>query len=117
MAFGPRVGLEPTQLAATVVGTADDPAWSERDRLLVRLVNELHDTATVSDRLWEALRIHWSVPELLELLFVVDWYHAISYLANSARVELEDWRHGSARCASSACRRARPRQRGSRRGN
>ena len=91
VAFGPRVGLEPPQLAATAVGAADDAAWSARDRLLIRLVDELHDTASVSDALWEALRANWSVPELLELLLVAGWYHAISYVANGARVALEDW--------------------------
>ncbi|MBI3766877.1 MAG: carboxymuconolactone decarboxylase family protein [Deltaproteobacteria bacterium] len=91
VAFAPRVGLDAAQLAATVRGVADDPAWSAHDRLLVRLVDELHDTATVSDPLWEELRAEWSVPELLELLLVAGWYHAISYLANGARVALEDW--------------------------
>ena len=101
MAFGPRVGLEPAQLAATAAGATDDPAWSARDRLLIRLVDELHDTAWVSDGLWEALRAHWSIPELLELLLVAGWYHAISYLANGAKVALEDW---AARFPESAAR-------------
>ena len=91
VAFAPRVGIDAAQLAATARGTADDPAWSARDRLLVRLVDELHDTAQVSDALWEELRREWSVPQLLELLLVAGWYHAISYLANGARVAHEDW--------------------------
>jgi 4-carboxymuconolactone decarboxylase len=91
VAFAPRVGLDAAQLAATARGAADDPAWSAHDRLLIRLVDELHDTATVSDPLWDELRTQWSVPELLELLLVAGWYHAISYLANGARVALEDW--------------------------
>ncbi len=91
VAFGPRVGLEPAQLAASVRGDAGDPAWGERDRLLVRLVDELHDRAAVSDALWEKLRAHWTVPQLLELLLVAGWYHAISYLANGAAVAREEW--------------------------
>ena len=91
VAFAPRVGIDAAQLAATARGTADDPVWSARDRLLVRLVDELHDTAQVSDALWEELRREWSVPQLLELLLVAGWYHAISYLANGARVAREDW--------------------------
>jgi alkylhydroperoxidase family enzyme len=90
-AYGPRVGLDAAQLAATVRGGPDDPAWSARDRLLIRLVDELHDTATVSDALWAELRPLFSVPEILELLLLAGWYHAISYLANGARVEREDW--------------------------
>jgi len=91
VAFAARVGLDPAQIAASVRGAADDPAWSPRDQLLVRLVDELHDTAKVSDALWEKLRAEWSVPQLLELLLVAGWYHAISYLANGARVDHEDW--------------------------
>jgi alkylhydroperoxidase family enzyme len=91
VAFGPRVGLDAAQLAASARGSADDPAWSARDRLLIRLVDELHDTARVSDALWEELRVEWTAPQLLELLLVAGWYHAISYLANGARVPLEEW--------------------------
>ncbi len=91
IAFGPRVGLDADQLAATVWGDAADSAWSPHDRLLIRLVDELHDTSTVSDVLWRELRAEWSVPQLLELLLVAGWYHAISYLANGARVEREEW--------------------------
>src|ERR671917_2334107 len=49
VAFGRPLGLTDEQVAATARGGVDDPAWSERDRLLLRLVDELHDTATVSD--------------------------------------------------------------------
>jgi alkylhydroperoxidase family enzyme len=90
-AFGARVGLDAAQLAATAAGGSDDPAWSARDRLLVRLVDELHDSATVSEALWRELRARFGVAELLELLLVAGWYHAISYVANGARVEREEW--------------------------
>lgn len=89
--FAKKVGLTPAQVAATVRGDADDPAWSERDRLLIRLVDELHDGAAVSDPLWQALAAHWSETELLEVLILAGWYHAISYLANGVGIELESW--------------------------
>jgi 4-carboxymuconolactone decarboxylase len=89
--FGVRAGLTPEQLDATATGGADSPVWTERDALLVRLVDELHDTATVSDALWSELARRWSAPQLLELLLVAGWYHAIAYLANGARVEPEEW--------------------------
>jgi alkylhydroperoxidase family enzyme len=91
VAFGARVGLDDAQLAATTRPGADAPAWSERDRLLIRLVDELHDTGTVSNELWARLREEWTEQQLLELLLVAGWYHAISYLANGARVERETW--------------------------
>jgi alkylhydroperoxidase family enzyme len=90
-AFGPAAGLAEPVLRATVHGTAADPAWSETDRLLVRLVDELHDTARVSDELWQALAARWPAETLLELLVLVGWYHVIAFVANGARVQPEAW--------------------------
>ena len=47
IAYGKAVGLSDAQIAATVHGTAEDPAWSDGDALLIRLADELHDTCTV----------------------------------------------------------------------
>src|SRR4030095_16986960 len=89
--LGAVSGFSAEQLDATVTAGADAPAWGARDALLVRLVDELHDTATVSDALWQELERTWSTEQLLELLLLAGWYHAIAYLANGARVELEPW--------------------------
>jgi 4-carboxymuconolactone decarboxylase len=89
--FAREAGLTPQQVAATARGDAEDPAWLERDRLLIRLVDELHDTAALSDELWRELTAHWSETQLLELLILAGWYHAISYLANGVHMELEPW--------------------------
>ena len=72
-------------------GAADDPAWSERQSLLVRLVDELHDTGTVSDALWSKLAAEWQPPELVELVATVGFYHLVSFTANALGVELEDY--------------------------
>src|SRR5918999_5071252 len=47
--YGKTVGLSQEQIEATVVGGPDDDAWSPKQRLLIRLVDELHETSTVSD--------------------------------------------------------------------
>ena len=91
VAFGRPLGLSGDQIAATARGDADDPAWSGRDRLLVRLVDELHDTATVSDDLWGALAREWDAPQLLELVVLAGWYRLIAQVVNAARIELEPW--------------------------
>ena len=91
VAFGRPLGLTDEQVIATARGQADDPAWSERDRLLVRLVDELHDTATVSDGLWSELAAEWEPPQLLELVVCAGWYRLISQVINAARIELEPW--------------------------
>src|SRR6202795_4774224 len=51
--FAERVGFSPEQVAATAGG--DATAFPEPERLLLRLVDELHDRAQVSDELWAAL--------------------------------------------------------------
>jgi alkylhydroperoxidase family enzyme len=90
-AFGAAVGLGEAQLAATAVGDASDPAWSERDALLVRLADELHEGAAVSDDLWAELAARWTAPQLVELLVLAGWYRLIAYVINGARVALEPW--------------------------
>jgi alkylhydroperoxidase family enzyme len=88
--FGRPLGFTDEQLRATVNGDSDDPAWSDRQQLLVRLSDELHADGTVSDSLWKRLAAEWSDPQIVELLAVAGFYHLVSYIANSARVELED---------------------------
>lgn len=92
VAFGRPLGLSEAQIAATAAGGADDPVWTEeRDRLLIRLVDELHDGATVSDELWAALAREWEPPQLLELVACAGWYRLIAQVINAAGVELEPW--------------------------
>jgi alkylhydroperoxidase family enzyme len=91
VAYGRPLGLTEAQLAATVHGAADDPAWSEREALLVRLADELHDAAEVTDELWSELELHWSTEQLLELIVIAGWYRLISQILTAARIELEPW--------------------------
>ena len=87
--FGPQVGLTGTKLAATVTAASDDPGWTERDALLVTLVDELHDTGTVSDATFTALAAHYDEAQLVELVALAGQYHVVSYMANALGVELE----------------------------
>jgi 4-carboxymuconolactone decarboxylase len=91
VAFGKPLGLSDAQIAATVRGGADDPAWSESDAALVALADELYDTATVSDELWARLTTHFSDEQLLELLVTAGWYRLIAYVINAVGVEREPW--------------------------
>ncbi|MQA85156.1 MAG: carboxymuconolactone decarboxylase family protein [Streptosporangiales bacterium] len=89
--FGERAALDRAALAATVLGDEGDQAWSSRDRLLVALVDRLHEHATVADALWQRLRRHWTEEQLLDLLMLAGWYHAICYVANVAALPPEPW--------------------------
>jgi 4-carboxymuconolactone decarboxylase len=89
--FGRSLGLSDEQLWSTVHGTGDDPVWSARQALLVRLVDELHETSAVSDQLWEQLANGWSAEQLVELVALVGQYHAVSFLTNALGVEVEEF--------------------------
>ncbi|HVH05083.1 MAG TPA: carboxymuconolactone decarboxylase family protein [Myxococcota bacterium] len=90
-AFGARAGLSASQLAATVSEAVPVPAWSEEDALVLAAVDELHDSARVSDALWARLAARFSTEQLLELLVLAGWYHAIAYAIHGAGVPLEAW--------------------------
>jgi 4-carboxymuconolactone decarboxylase len=78
VAFAASAGLGEDQVEATATGDANDAAWSEHDRLLVRLVDELHETDTVGAELWSDLAAEFSPPQLLELIVTTGWYRTLS---------------------------------------
>ena len=86
VAFGRPLGLSEDQLRATVLEGPDAPVWSARQRLLVRLADELHDTASVSDPLWAELQEEWDDAQLIELVATAGFYHLVAVIANAAGV-------------------------------
>jgi alkylhydroperoxidase family enzyme len=89
--FAERVGLTPEQVAATCGPEAAADAFPARERLLIRLVDALHDRARVSEALWTALREHWSEAQLVELVALAGFYHLISFLTNALRIPPEPY--------------------------
>jgi len=89
--FGEQVGLTRDELTATVLGGPDDPIWSEREGALIRLADELRDTAGAGDATYALLERHFTAAEILELVVAAGWYHTISFVVNAARVEIEPW--------------------------
>ena len=90
-AFGDAAGFSATDRRVMASSAEDVALLAPRDRLLVSMVDQLHDTSHVDDALWEALGAHWSPPQLIELMMLAGWYHAVSYVCNAARVPLEEW--------------------------
>ncbi|MBO0719794.1 MAG: carboxymuconolactone decarboxylase family protein [Blastocatellia bacterium] len=87
--FSSRVELTPEQVHATVHGNADDPSWADEERLLIRLVDDLHDSADISEELWTALHGAFSVDQIFELIALAGFYHTVSFFANGLRLPLE----------------------------
>ena len=89
--FAERAGLSAGQITSLTHGTASDPCWNEeRDRLLVEAADALHDSADIGDDLWTRLAGIFTEEQLLDLLMLCGWYHAISFTANGAGVAREE---------------------------
>lgn len=91
--FAQRASLSADEIAATCAPGPEACAFSPRERLLLRLVDELHDGAQVSDDLWRALRAEWTDAQLIELIALAGFYHLISFVTNALRIPLEP--HGA----------------------
>ena len=89
--FAERAQLTADQVASLTHGGAQDDCWSEeRERVLIEIVDQLHDTSTIDDELHTRASAVFDEAQLLDVFHLAGWYHAISYSANAAGVELED---------------------------
>ena len=87
--FGAKAQWTPAQLRSSVYGRAADECWSEEDRLVMRLADQLHDTSEVDDALWTELSVSFAADQLVELIMLAGLYHAVSYVINATRVQHE----------------------------
>jgi alkylhydroperoxidase family enzyme len=87
--FGPRAKLTDAEIRDLCAADPDATSFGARERLLLRMCDELHATSTVSEALWSALRAEWSDEQLVELVVLAGQYHAIAYATNALRLPLE----------------------------
>jgi hypothetical protein len=78
--FRHRVGFTEEEVGATCAADPESTVFTPRERLLLRLVDALHDTGRVEDRLWYALRTEWTESQLIEIVALVGFYHLVLVL-------------------------------------
>ena len=88
--FARGLGLSDEWIEGTVNAGADDPRWTPRQATLIRLCDELHDTSSISDALWEELSAHFSSEQTIELIYLVGIYHTVSFFTNGLQLDLEE---------------------------
>jgi alkylhydroperoxidase family enzyme len=89
--FATKAGFSNDQLKATVRGSPADGCWAERDSLLLRLCDTLHESSEISEALWQELRTSFSEEAVLELLMLIGQYRTVSIMTNGLRLPLEPW--------------------------
>jgi alkylhydroperoxidase family enzyme len=92
--FRESAGFTDEQVAGTCSVDPDASGFPPQERLLLRLVDELHDTNEVSDTLWQKLRAEWTDEQLIELVALVGLYHLISFVTNAFRIPREPYSAG-----------------------
>lgn len=89
--FAERVGLTSEQITSLTHGVSTDACWSgPRDRVLIDVADALHDGCRIDDGLWATLSGELAEAEILDLLMLCGWYHAISFAANGVELPMED---------------------------
>jgi AhpD family alkylhydroperoxidase len=82
-----RVGLSAADVAR--VREEHPGGFSKRHTLVLRAVDELHDTRNISDETWAGLRAHLSDVELIELCMLAGHYEMLAGTLNALRVEVD----------------------------
>ncbi|MCQ4045286.1 carboxymuconolactone decarboxylase family protein [Streptantibioticus rubrisoli] len=88
--FADRAALTADQITSLTHGTSADPCWTgERDRLLIDTADALHDSHDINDTLWAGISTHFGTEQILDLLMLCGWYHAVSFTARATRLQPE----------------------------
>jgi alkylhydroperoxidase family enzyme len=85
--LGRAAGLTDEEIRRLTEDGLDE--WSDDDRALVALADDLHADDKVADATWASLAGRWNETELVELLVLAGFYRLISGFLNSAGVELD----------------------------
>jgi alkylhydroperoxidase family enzyme len=86
MALG--VGLTHEEIERVTAGPAA-AGWDAHDAAVLRSVDELHDTGTITDGTWAQLAGDFTPEQLIELPMLSGWYHLIAYAQNALAIAPE----------------------------
>ena len=80
--------------AAATGDAASADAFDERQRLLLRAADELHEHRDIPDELWADLSATLSEVELIELCMLIGHYEMLAMTLNALRVQPDEFRAG-----------------------
>jgi AhpD family alkylhydroperoxidase len=83
--LGRRAGLSAEEIDRVAAGP-DAEGWGPRERLLLRVTDELHARQDLSDETWAALRADLDERESIELLMLVGHYTMLATTLTTLRV-------------------------------
>lgn len=90
-AFAHHVGLTPAQVVATRLEPQPEELWTCAEGLLITAVDELCDSGRLRPHTRQRFQTHFTVEQQLEILALCGNYHTISFVANVAQLDAEDF--------------------------
>ncbi len=90
--IGRRAGLTEEEIEAVMEDDLSSGPWSERRRLLLTAVDELHDERTISEETFVGLRPELSDEDFVELCMLAGHYSMVAGLINSLGIQLDEHR-------------------------
>jgi alkylhydroperoxidase family enzyme len=84
--IGARAGLSEEEISRARIGP-DAPGWPERQQLLLRAADEMHERRRIEDELWARLASHLDEVRLIELCMLIGHYEMLAMTLNTLEVE------------------------------
>jgi 4-carboxymuconolactone decarboxylase len=88
-----RLGITSDEVERIIIGSAAE-GWNTHERAILRAVEELHDSAMVSDETWRELTSVFDERQMIELLVLIGQFTATAYFQNSLRLRLQNGNEG-----------------------
>lgn len=89
--FSRHVKLSAEQVEATCRTGVDAGDWPAEELLLIRVVDDLCESGSISECRLADFQQTWNLEQQLEILALCGNYHTISFVANTARLPLEEF--------------------------
>jgi alkylhydroperoxidase family enzyme len=86
--IGAKAGLSEAEISKVRVGP-DAPGWSERQGLLLRAADEMHDGRQIEKELWARLAAHFDEARLIEICVLIGHYEMLAMTLNTLEVQPE----------------------------
>ena len=87
--FGRDAGLDDHEIYLSTRPLSQG-GWSDADRAVLQLADDLYADDCVSDATWADLARHFPVPQVMELITAAGCYRLVSCFLNSCGVQLDE---------------------------
>lgn len=89
--FARKAEFTERQIESTRLGDANCECWIKEESVLIRAVDQLCNSAMLSDDLSGQFSNIWTTEQQLEIIALCGNYHTVSFVANVAKLQSEEF--------------------------